>query len=116
MDLGGLRSNHPLLIQLKRIARRRAVNRQAPRSAKLIPRRKPVKKIVIQIELNEGGIESYDHVLAALQATAGTLSDSSEPLSASGPQDVGVFTDGGQFVGVFTITDDPINDFTHQLS
>jgi len=56
MDLGGLRSNHPLLIQLKRIARRRAVNRQAPRSAKLIPRRKPVKKIVIQIELNEGGI------------------------------------------------------------
>lgn len=57
-----------------------------------------------------------DQVLTALQATAGTLSDSSEPLSTFGPQDVGIFTDGGQSVGMFTITADPINDFTRQLA
>ncbi|MHB1743606.1 MAG: hypothetical protein ACYCRE_02410 [Acidobacteriaceae bacterium] len=75
-----------------------------------------MKKIVVQIELKRGGIESYDHVMAALQATVGTLSDSSDTLSTYGLQDVGVFDAGGQYVGVFTITNDPINDFTRQIA
>jgi hypothetical protein len=72
-------------------------------------------KIVIQINLEPGKVESYDDVVDALKTTAATLSSSSEPLNEMDGEAY-IFTNQGDEVGVFTVTANPINSFNLQLS
>lgn len=76
-----------------------------------------MRKIVLQIELKKGGVETFDDVITALQHTAGTLTDSSEVLEPfSHAQDARIFDNLGNEVGVFTVTTDSLNDFANQLA
>jgi hypothetical protein len=71
-------------------------------------------KVVLQIELEPGKVETFDDVVTTLCHTAGSLGDPTEPLTSS--QEGAIFTNQGIEVGIFTVTNDPINDFTNQLA